>query len=179
MYRRRRRMKVKESRDGTPLLDEKVVVEEKEEGELDNDGTPTSSPRSRAPWRSGLPPPTVGAALPFIDTSVPPPNLTVGFPPFRPGYNNPTSSNHFNVQDKPPLYDAYSTPPPGFPLVLPAVPPPVPVLNPELLPRTGSRPALLGVPPPSIQPGYDSFSRTSSERDRSGFLFYCQLISTF
>ena len=73
-------MKIKESRDGTPLLDEMVVVEEKEEGELDNDGTPSTPPRSRASWNSGLPPPSVGAALPFIDTSVPPPQHSSSFP---------------------------------------------------------------------------------------------------
>ena len=160
---------MKTGRDGTPLLDEKAAVEQLEEGEIDNDATPTSPLHSPWPNPAGtLPPPPVGAAVQFIDTSVPPPNLVAAFPPTRPPFNNPAPISAFNNTQERPAYDAYGGPPPGFGGVrMPAIPPPVPFLNPDLMPRGrgGHRPTLLGVPPPVSSRG-DSYTNPSRGSDR-------------
>ena len=148
--RRKRKMKT-ENRDGTPLLDEPKVLEE---GEIDNDAP---SPAHKSPWVvTGVPPPPMGSAISFLDTSVPPPNMpgmVGGFGPSRPPLN--IQPNHFA-----------GGPMLGFPPIgMPAIPPPVPILNPNLI-RPGERPVLLGAPPLGIPPTdpYADYDKRNADR---------------
>ena len=93
-----------------------------EEGEIDNDAP--SPAHKAAAW---APPPPVGAAIPYLDTSVPPP----GFP-LPPG---PTAA-----VPPPNLYNGAPMPLTFPPIVPPAIPPPVPILNPNLI-EAGPRPS--------------------------------------
>ena len=137
-------MQMAGKRDGTPLLDEKVAPEPLEDGEIDND-TPASPEHIPSRWGGGdnvgprFPPAPLAAAAipPFVDLSVPPPNLRGVRPPVAAAGGRPP----------------FAGPPPGFPVGVPPVAVRPTSINPSLMPRpVGARPALLGAPPPMVPP---------------------------
>eukprot|EP00088_Acartia_fossae_P005675 TRINITY_DN1255_c0_g2_i2.p1 TRINITY_DN1255_c0_g2~~TRINITY_DN1255_c0_g2_i2.p1 ORF type:complete len:1840 (-),score=597.38 TRINITY_DN1255_c0_g2_i2:454-5973(-) len=176
---RRKRLKPG-TRGGTPLMDEKVPVEEREEGEIDPDtpqsagvsttqssstaggGVPAISTTSWPPPPQGtlVPPPApIGAAAAsLIDTSVPPPNLIAGGvpPPVVGGspYGPPPYASGGSVG--PPDFNA---PPPHGVVYPPPIrhgaggPPPNFTGPPPVgIPPPGMYPSRPGVPPPHMPP---------------------------
>ena len=186
---RRKRLNKPEGRGGTPLLDEKLPVEEKEDGEIDYDGPPGSAshvaglaaggPFGGPPRRVGAPPPVsaaapwppqmvppapMGPAVSFIDTSVPPPHLMgAGVPPPQrpPPFGGPPPTGRL----PPPL----GMPPRmGVPPLMgvPPIYPPGPMAHiPPPMVGGGPRPLMQIPPPVSHAPPPVSDPFVSSSKD--------------